>query len=236
MKRIFGIFLALVLIQFALSSCTAGDEKADKTAKKAEKVKEGSSSAAKLVSYEAKGLTIGDIAPNFKLKNIDGKEYALEDIKDANGNDAKGYIVTFTCNTCPVAKMYEQRIIDLHNKMSPLGYPVVAIQPNDPEVKPGDNFAAMQQRAEDKAYPFAYLLDEGQEIFPQYGASRTPEIYLLDETHKLRYHGAIDDNSGDAEAVTVNYVEKAVTALQNGQDPNPSDIKAVGCSIKVKRS
>ena len=90
--------------------------------------------------------------------------------------------------------------------------------------------------AKEKGFPFVYLLDEGQEIFPQYGASRTPEIYLLDATHKLRYHGAIDDNSGDAEAVTVNYVEKAVAALENGKDPDPSDIKAVGCSIKVKKS
>lgn len=235
MKRLFGFFLAFVLIQFAFTACTAGDEKADKTADKVEQ-QETSSSAAKLVSYKADGLTVGDMAPNFKLKNIDGKMYSLEDVKDANGNDAKGYIVTFTCNTCPVAKMYEQRIIDLHNKMAPLGYPVVAIQPNDPEVKPGDSFTAMQENAKEKGFPFVYLLDDGQEIFPQYGASRTPEVYLLDATHKLRYHGAIDDNSGDAEAVTENYVEMAVAALENGKDPDPSDIKAVGCSIKVKKS
>ena len=236
MKRIFGIFLAFALLQLSFTACTEGHDTADKTAKKMEKVDKSTSSAAKLVSNKAAGLTVGDIAPNFKLKNVDGKFYGLEDIKDANGEDPKGYIVTFTCNTCPVAKMYEERLIALHNKMAPLGYPVVAIQPNDPQLKPGDSFTAMQERAKAKGFPFVYLLDEGQEIFPQYGASRTPEIYLLDATRKLRYHGAIDDNSGDAEAVTVNYVEKAVTALQNGQDPNPSDIKAVGCSIKAKRT
>lgn len=236
MKRIFGIIVALALVQLTFTACTEGSDNADKTAENTEKVEKASSSAAKLVSNKAEGLTVGDMAPNFNLKNVDGKNYSLEDIKDANGEVAKGYIVTFTCNTCPVAKMYEERIIALHNKMAPKGYPVVAIQPNDPEVKPGDSFAEMQARAEDKAYPFVYLLDDGQEIFPQYGASRTPEVYLLDATHKLRYHGAIDDNSGDAEGVTVNYVEKAVTALENGQDPNPSDIKAVGCSIKVKKT
>ena len=181
------------------------------------------------------GIKVGDQAPAFNLKNIDGEMYSFDNIKDANGETPKGFIVTFTCNTCPYAVMYEDRLIDLHNTLSPQGYPVVAIQPNDPEVKEGDSFAAMQTRAADKGFPFLYLIDEGQEVYPQYGASRTPEIYLIDADGTLRYHGAIDDNAQDASAVTVNYVENAVAALENGQDPDPADVKAIGCTIKTKK-
>ncbi len=176
------------------------------------------------------GLKVGDKAPDFSLKNVDGKMVSLADYKDV-----KGYIVTFTCNTCPYAVMYEDRIIALHNKYAPLGYPVVAIQPNDPEAQPGDAFDKMQTRAKEKGFPFAYLFDEGQKIYPQYGASRTPEIYLLDKNLTVRYTGAIDDNAQDASAVTVRYVEDAIAALEKGKNPEPSFVKAVGCTIKVKK-
>lgn len=176
------------------------------------------------------GLKVGDTATDFKLKNTDDKLYSLNDVKDANGKDAKGWIVTFTCNSCPVAKMYEERLIALHQKMAPLGYPVVAIMPNDTDIKPSDSFAEMKA----KNYPFAYLYDEKQEVFPIYGATRTPEIYLLDKNKVLRYTGAIDNNSRDASAVTVNYVEQAVAKMEAGQDPDPNFTKAIGCSIKVK--
>lgn len=234
MKRIVSICLFFVALSLSFVACT--DTADQKTATKMENEEKAPAARAKLVSNKVAGIQVGDQAPNFKLKNVDGKMYGLEDIKDANGNAPKGFIITFTCNTCPVAKMYEDRIIALHDKMSPLGYPVVAIQPNDPSMKPGDSFSEMQKRATDKNYPFLYLLDDGQEIFPQYGASRTPEIYLVDNTFKLRYHGAIDDNSGDPDGVTINYVENAVSAIQNGQDPDPADIKAVGCGIKAKRT
>lgn len=234
MKRIVSICLFLTALSLSFVACTENTDK--QTSTNMETGEKAPAAKAKLVSHTVAGIQVGDQAPNFNLKNIDEKMYSLEDIKDANGEAAKGYIITFTCNTCPVAKMYEDRIIALHNKMSALGYPVVAIQPNDPSLKPGDSFAEMQKRAADKEYPFAYLFDDGQEIFPQYGASRTPEVYLVDNTLKLRYHGAIDDNSGDPDGVTINYVENAVSALQNGQDPNPADIKAVGCGIKAKRT
>lgn len=234
MKRIVSICLFLTALSLSFVACT--DQADQKTATKMENKEKAPAARAKLVSNKVAGLQVGDQAPNFKLKNVDEKMYGLEDIKDANGNAPKGFIITFTCNTCPVAKMYEDRIIALHDKMSPLGYPVVAIQPNDPSMKPGDSFSEMQKRAADKNYPFVYLLDDGQEVFPQYGASRTPEIYLVDNTFKLRYHGAIDDNSGDPDGVTINYVENAVSAIQSGQDPDPADIKAVGCGIKAKRT
>lgn len=180
------------------------------------------------------GLKVGDIAPDFSLKNVDGKMYSLKDIKDAAGNAPKGYIVTFTCNTCPYAQANEDRLIELHHKMAAKGYPVVAIQPNDPTLSGGDSFEAMKKNAQEKGFPFVYLFDEGQEIFPKYGAGKTPEIYLLDAGLKLHYTGAIDDNAQDASAVKVKYVENAIAALEKGQVPQPSFTRAIGCGIKSK--
>ncbi len=180
------------------------------------------------------GLKVGDIAPDFKLRNIDGRMISLADLKDANGGPAKGYIVTFTCNTCPYAVMYEDRIIDLHNKYAPKGWPVVAIQPNDPSIKAGDSMEEMKIRAREKGFPFVYLFDDGQKVYPQYGATRTPHIFLLDSTKKVRYIGAIDNNPQDAEAVTKRYVEEAIAAVEAGKEPDPSLTKAIGCGIKAK--
>lgn len=180
--------------------------------------------------YPNTGLKVGDKAPDFNLKNVDGKMVSL-----ASYENVKGFIVTFTCNTCPYAVMYEDRIIELHNKFAPMGYPVVAIQPNDPEAQPGDAFDKMQVRATEKAFPFAYLYDEGQKVYPMYGATRTPEVYLLDKNLTVRYTGAIDDNAQDANAVNVRYVENAIAALEKGKNPEPSFVKAIGCTIKVKK-
>lgn len=176
------------------------------------------------------GLEVGDTAPDFSLKNIDGKMVSLGDYENA-----KGYVVIFTCNTCPYAVMYEQRIIELHDKYAAKGYPVIAINPNDPEVKAGDSFEKMQQRAADKQFPFAYLLDDGQKVYPAYGATRTPHIYLLDADRKVQYIGALDNNPQDAAAVTTKYVEDAIDALEAGNSPETTFTKAIGCSIKVKR-
>lgn len=174
------------------------------------------------------GLAVGDIAPDFDLKGVDGKNYSL-----AGFTDAKGYIVTFTCNHCPFAVMYEDRIIALHNKYAPLGYPVIAINPNDPAAEPADSFEKMIERAQEKHFPFVYLFDDGQKIYPQYGAERTPHIFLLDNTRKVRYIGAIDDNVRDASMVNNKYVENAIAALERGEEPSPAFTKAIGCTIKA---
>ena len=176
------------------------------------------------------GLKVGDIAPDFQLKSTSGKLVTLKDYKNV-----KGYIVVFTCNTCPYAQAYEQRIIDLHNKMAPMGWPVVAIMPNDPSVQPGDGFDKMVERAKEKKYPFEYLLDDGQKVFPAYGAVRTPHVFLLDKDRKVRYIGGVDDNSEDETLITRRYVEEAITAVEKGAEPEPNLTKAVGCMIKVKK-
>ena len=115
--------------------------------------------------------------------------------------------------------MYEQRIIELHDKYAAKGYPVIAINPNDPEVKPGDSFEKMQQRASAKEFPFAYLFDDGQAVYPAYGATKTPHIYLLDANKTVQYIGALDNNPQDAEAVSTRYVEDAIAALEAGNKP-----------------
>ena len=174
-------------------------------------------------------LNIGDVAPDFKLKNVDDTMVSLSDYEDA-----KGYIVTFTCNHCPYAVVYEDRLIELHKTYAAKGYPVVAINPNDPEVKPGDSFAAMKVRSTEKGFPFAYLMDEGQKVYPQYGATKTPHVFLLDADKKVRYIGAIDDDARDASAVSEKFLENAISALEKGEDPTPATTKAIGCSIKTK--
>lgn len=175
------------------------------------------------------GYKIGDQAADFSLKNVDGTKVSLADYKGVSG-----YIVVFTCNTCPYAVMYEDRLIELHNKYAPMGYPVIAINPNDPDVKAGDDFASMQVRSKEKKFPFKYLFDEGQKVYPLYGATRTPHIFLLDANRYVRYIGAIDDNAQNPSEVSVKYLENAIAALKGGLNPDPAETKAIGCTIKVK--
>ncbi len=180
---------------------------------------------------EDKGYEVGDIATDFSLENIDGKMVSLSDYKDA-----KGFIVIFTCNTCPYAVAYEDRVEALNKKYADKGYPVIAIMPNNTDVKPGDNMKAMQARAKAKGFTFPYLMDKGQNIYPQYGATKTPHVYILEKTKKgneVKYIGAIDDNYKDAKAVTVKYTEDAVDALLKNKEIKVKSTRAIGCSIKV---
>lgn len=180
------------------------------------------------------GYQVGDKAADFKLKNIDGKMLSL-----ATNKAAKGYIVVFTCNTCPYANAYEQRIIDLHTKYAAQGYPVVAINPNDPAVVPGDAFAEMQKRAKEKKYAFPYLQDETQGVARQFGATRTPHLYVLTRQGAgfvVSYIGAIDDNSEDAKLVKTKYLENAMTEIMAGKPASVNSTKAVGCTIKWKKA
>ncbi len=177
------------------------------------------------------GYKIGDYATDFKLKNVDGKMVSMADYADA-----KGYIVIFTCNTCPYSVAYEDRIIALDKKYKEAGYPVIAINPNNPAVKAGDDFAAMKVRAKEKGFTFPYLFDDGQKIYPQYGATRTPHVFVLQKTEKgnqVQYIGAIDDSSRNADSVEEKFVENAVDALLKGQEVPLKTTKAIGCTIKV---
>jgi peroxiredoxin len=178
------------------------------------------------------GYKIGDTAEDFKLKNVDGQMVSMSDY-----DDAKGFIVIFTCNHCPYSVLYEDRIIAIDKKFKKKGYPVIAINPNDPEVQPEDSYEKMKERAAEKGFTFPYLFDEKQEVFPKYGATRTPHVFLLNKEAdelKVAYIGAIDDNSKKPDKVEEPYLANAVKALMKGNTPNPDFTKAIGCSIKVK--
>lgn len=181
----------------------------------------------------ADGYKPGDKVKDFKLKNIDGKKMGLKDLKDA-----KGAIVVFTCNHCPFSKMYEDRIIALDAQFKPKGYPVVAINPNDPKAEPDDSFDKMIVRAKEKGFTFPYLVDETQGVAKAYGATNTPHAFVLEKKGKdffVRYIGAIDDSPKDASQVSTKFVENAVNSLLEGKAVEKDQAKAIGCTIKWKK-
>jgi peroxiredoxin len=181
----------------------------------------------------AQGYGVGDKAEDFRLKNIDGKMLSLSEMPAV-----KGYIVIFTCNHCPYSKAYEDRVIALDKKYKPRGYPVVAVNPNDPKVSPEDSFDKMKVRAKSKKFTFPYLYDSTQEIARRFGATRTPHVFILSKKGKdylVEYIGAIDDNTEDAEAAKEKYVENALTSLLEGNAPKITSTKAIGCTIKWRK-
>ena len=181
---------------------------------------------------QSSGYEVGDVARDFSLKNVDGNMVSMADF-----NDAKGFIVVFTCNHCPYAKLYEQRIMDLDVAYADKGYPVIAINPNDPSKVAEDSFENMVARAEEKGYTFPYLVDGSQEIAASYGATKTPHVYVLKkEGGKLvvKYIGAIDNNHKDPDAVSKTYVADAVDALLSGNAVPEAETRAIGCTIKWK--
>lgn len=181
-------------------------------------------------THKADYYVVGDKAEEFSLRNVDGRMVSLADYPDA-----KGFIVIFTCNHCPYAQLYEQRIINLHKKFEPKGFPVIAINPNDPVVVPDDSFAEMVKRSAERQYPFVYLFDSTQTVYPKFGANRTPHVFVLNKNRIVRYIGAIDDNAETPAAVKKKYVENAVNAILRGERPNPDFTRAIGCTIKEKR-
>jgi len=188
--------------------------------------------AAILVSFSPAGYKIGDEVKDFSLKNVNGKMVSMNDYKDA-----KGFIVVFTCNHCPFAKAYESRILLLDKKYAPKGFPVLAINPNDPNVVEEDSYSNMVALASEKKYTFPYLFDETQEIAHAYGATRTPHVFIVKKENGkniLKYIGAIDNNSEDAKSATQHYVEDAVDALLSGKPVTTTETKAIGCTIKWK--
>ena len=184
------------------------------------------------IAYSA-GYQVGDKATDFKLKNVDQKMVSLSSYPDA-----KGFVVVFTCNTCPYAQAYQERIVAIDQKYKSQGYPVIAINPNDPSIAPGDSFDQMVTVAKNKGFTFPYLIDEKQEVYKNYGATRTPHIYVLQKKGSdlvVQYIGAIDDNYQDASKVNSSYLANALDALIAGKSPEPATTKAIGCGIKSKK-
>ncbi|WP_236976235.1 thioredoxin family protein [Membranihabitans maritimus] len=171
---------------------------------------------------------LGEVVSDFTLSTFDGKSISLSDY-----SGSKGYIIVFTCNTCPYAKLYEDRIMTLANKYSDAGFPLLAINSNDPALKPGDSEDEMAKRSNEKKYTFPYLVDtEG--VHAQFGATKTPQVYVLDGDKKLQYIGAIDDNPQSEDGVEIRYVEDAISAIQSGSSPGTKETRAIGCTIKPR--
>lgn len=178
--------------------------------------------------------SVGDEIMDINLLNINDEMYALNDVEDVNG-----FIIVFTCNHCPYAVMYEDRINELDAKYASKGFPVVAINPNDAEAYPSDSYKAMKVRAEEKGFTFPYLHDESQEVAKAFGASRTPHTYVVEKNKDgkfvVKYIGAIDDDPRGG-APETKYVEDAVDALLKGKKVKTDNTKAIGCSIKWKKA
>lgn len=206
MKKIFYLSLALLAGLFVFSSFFAEAPLSD-------------------------GYKVGDVATDFSLKNVDGKMVSLSDYKDA-----KGFIVIFTCNTCPYAVASEDRIIALDKEFKGKGYPVIAINPNNPEVQSADTFEKMQTKASEKGFTFPYLYDESHSLYATYGAKKTPHVYLLNKEKGqlvVKYIGAIDDNVRNAAGVKERFLANAIYELLAGKEISVKETKAIGCSVKV---
>ena len=179
------------------------------------------------------GLALGTKVPaavaKTKMKNVDGKMLSITDVTGKAGT-----LVVFTCNHCPFAKDWEQRIVELGNTYAAKGIGVILVNANDPKMHADDGYEEMQARAKEKGFQFPYTVDETSDVARAFGAARTPEIYLFDASGKLVYHGAVDDNSEDASAVEQHYLRDAVGNLVAGKPLTVAETKALGCSIKFR--
>jgi peroxiredoxin len=171
-------------------------------------------------------LNIGDAAPAWSdLPGTDGQQHSLAELPNK-----KVVVVVFTCNSCPVARDYEDRIIDLARRRSD-DVAVVAINVNRGAE---DSLPKMEERAKAKQFPYAYLFDETQKIGRDYGASATPHFFVLSADRKIVYMGALDDASDPAD-VKINFVDKAIDAALAGMAPSTTETFARGCGIRYAR-
>lgn len=182
-------------------------------------------------------LPIGASAPDFKLKGVDGKDWTLLDFKAA-----KILVVIFTCNHCPTAQAYEDRIIQLTNDYKSKAVAVVAISPNDPAAISlseldytdlSDSFEEMKTRASQKKYNFPYLYDgTDQTVAKAYGPVATPHVFIFDQSRKLRFQGRIDNMEKPSKTPTIRDARNAIDALLKDQPLTTTSTKVFGCSIK----
>ncbi len=181
------------------------------------------------------GYSVGDYARDFELKGTDGKMVSMADYPDA-----KGFVVVFTCNECPYAKAYQERINQINQDYASKGYPVIAINPNSTGEIEAETLDQMKKRAQQEDFTFPYLADETQEITRTYGATNTPHVYVLakeaDNKFKVAYIGTIDNNYKDADEADKHYVREALDALMDDQPVEEAKTKAIGCTIKWKQA
>jgi peroxiredoxin len=183
---------------------------------------------------ETKPLALGEKAPqaDTKLKSAtDGKEVTI-----AKAAGAQGTLVVFTCNNCPYAKAWEERIVELGNTYSKKGVGVLLINSNNPGVSKHDTFELTQARAKERKMTFAYAVDPDSSVARAFGAAKTPEAFLFDKGGKLVYHGTIDDNHEEPGKVTKRYLKDALDAVVGGKAPAVGETKSLGCGIKFPKT
>jgi peroxiredoxin len=169
-------------------------------------------------------VDVGQAAPKFTgLMGTDGKSHSLDDYKSA-----KVLVIAFTCNHCPVAQMYEDRFVRFASAQKRRGVVFIAISSS---LLPPDSPEKMRERATQKRFPFDYLSDPTQEIGKAYGATVTPQLFVLDRERNIAYMGKFDDDI-EPEKVHRSYVREAVHALLEGKRPDPSETRATGCGIE----
>ena len=175
-------------------------------------------------------LSPGDAAPVWEnIPGVDGKEHSLADLKNKSF-----VVVAFTCNSCPTAVDYEDRLLALSKFLTAKNGVLVAISSNDTRRAEEDGLEGMQEKARQKKFDFAYLRDEDQTVARTYGATYTPELFVLDKDRKVIYMGALDDST-DAAGVKVKYVEAAIAASLAGKSPEVAETVARGCTVRYKR-
>lgn len=174
-------------------------------------------------------LKIGLMAPDFNLPATDGKKYSLNTFADK-----KALVIVFSCNHCPYVQAYENRIIEIQKDYAK-DVQVVAISSNEDENYPEDSFENMKARALMKKFNFPYLHDETQNVAKAYGATHTPEIFLFDKERKLVFHGKIDDNWQEPNAVRSKYLRNAIDELLSGKQISVPETFTIGCTIKWRR-
>jgi peroxiredoxin len=194
-------------------------------------------SAFKSPSGDHPTLAIGTVAPAFNLPGVDGKTYTLNSFKNASV-----LVVIFTCNHCPTAQAYEDRIIQLTKDYSTKGVAVIAIMPNDPNAisldelgytDMSDSFTEMKKRAADKHYNFPYLYDGAtQAVTKTYGPVATPHVFIFNKARKLCFSGRIDDVEKPAKTPNIQDTRNAINQLLNNKTPDVATTKVFGCSIK----
>ncbi len=174
-------------------------------------------------------LKIGAALPAFRLPAADGLTVDSALIKDPV------LVVIFTCNHCPYAQAYENRLTELGNRFDEEGVQFVLINSNDAAGYPEDSFGQMKVRYEEKRFPFPYCYDETQEVAKSFGALCTPHCFVFDRERMLKYKGRIDDNWKEPEKATEHNLADVIEALVNGKEPPAHEVNAIGCSIKWKK-
>jgi peroxiredoxin len=176
-------------------------------------------------------MRVGDEAPDFELEDTDGDSHSLSE-----GGGWPATVVVFTCNHCPYALAWHDRILDAARDYAERGVRVLAVNPNDADRYPADSFDAMRERVrDDGGWPVPYLRDETQEVAHAYDAKTTPDVFVVDAERRVRYRGAPDADHQDPSQEAA-WLRGAVDAVLEGRDPDPAETEPVGCSVKWKPS